>query len=197
MSTAAVNAVPREPWPPSQRPPAPVAPAWRGLFLVPAPILPTSGGRTTPARRRPGRTAAAVARPSERCAPSRECTRLAIGGSTVLKLSRPRAASSTPSRRRCSPGGAEPLMRETSSFFSASKQLDELGHELGIFCVFPPYPAGLGPGLVALGSDLHDALELVPEMASASTGPMSSALSRLRSSSEPSRCWAARAATDS
>jgi hypothetical protein len=43
------------------------------------------------------------------CAQSGSCTPLATGGSAVLKPSRPRAVSSTPSRQRCSPGGAEPL----------------------------------------------------------------------------------------
>ena len=83
------------------------------FFLYQPPILPTNGGRTTPARRRPGRKAGRRPGHPAMRVQSGSCAPFAIGGSVALKLSIPRAVSSTPSRRRCSLGGAEPSMRET------------------------------------------------------------------------------------
>jgi hypothetical protein len=74
------------------------------------------------------------------CAQSGSCTPLAIGGWVVLKLSRPRAVSSTPSRRRCSPGGLERLMRETfsSTALALSNRSTSHATSLGYSAYFRP-----------------------------------------------------------
>ncbi len=55
------------------------------------------------------------------------------------EASRPRAVSSTPSRRRCSPGGAEPLTRETSSSTALAlpNRSTSRATRLEYFCALP------------------------------------------------------------
>jgi hypothetical protein len=97
------------PWPPALQPRAPVA----------RPSSCTSPHSVD--KRRSNETGAKEAGSNGRgggqtiralCAQSGSCTASEIGGSAMLKLPTPRAVNSTPSRRRYSPGGAEPLMRE-------------------------------------------------------------------------------------
>src|SRR4249919_1535217 len=96
-----------------KQPRAPVTPACSGLRLVPAPILPTNGGRTAPARWRRGQTVGW--RPSHPNAvrPVGQLHRLGnrrIGGAEAFKTARDKLdpeQTAVLARRR------EPSMRET------------------------------------------------------------------------------------